>query len=116
MAELVRIEPSKFCAGEAWFVYDDGRQLLRKIAREESRKGSPAIIRDSFDKPVQSMADGNYYDSKSALAKTYLPSGNPQGERYECIGERVAQPFVKKRSDREGREAAIKRAISEMGM
>lgn len=50
------------------------------------------IISDHIE-PVQSMADGNYYSSKSSLRKTYKPSGNPDGASYVELGnEKVSAP------------------------
>lgn len=119
MASLVRIEPSKFCAGEAWFVFDDGRSLLRKIDREQNESRSdfptPMIASDHID-PVMSMADGKYYDSKSALYRTYKPDGNPQGAAYECIGEHVAKPFERPKVDKAKRREAVDRALHDMGI
>lgn len=94
MAELVRIEPSRFCAGEAWFIFDDGRQFLRKVDRESAPAASafptPSIRKDSID-PCRGM-DGKMYDSLSGLRRTYRPDGNPQGERYHEIGNTELTP------------------------
>lgn len=119
MAELVRIEPSKFCEGEAWFIFDDGTQRLRKIKRDVDKSSdypAPMIMRDSFDAPVQSMANGKWYDSKSGLAASYRPDGNPQGVRYECVGNEDTSKFEKPKRDQAKSIAAIDRAVQEMGL
>jgi len=76
---------------------------------------SAMVISDYID-PVLSHANGKMYDSKSGLYASYLPSGNPQGERYECIGEKVAAPFERKQSSREERMQAVKRTLDGMGI
>lgn len=115
MPELVRVEPALFRPDEqAWFVYDDGRKCLRPLVRETVERG-PSIISDHID-AVMSHADGRMYDSKSALARTYRPDGNPQGVRYECIGEHVAKPFARPKEDPRRRHAVIERTLQEMGI
>lgn len=115
MAVLVRVEPSLFRADEAWFVFDDGRQCLRKIDRDEKVARSdfpvPAIMRDSID-PCRGM-DGRMYDSLSGLRKTYQPGGNPQGERYTEIGNEELKP-VTHTFDRGKRRDDIKAAIEDV--
>lgn len=119
MANLVRIEPSLFRADEAWFIFDNGKQYLRKRDYEEPAAKSdfptPMITRD-FDRPVMSMADGKYYTSKQALERTYRADGNPQGIAYECIGEKVAEPFQRPKRDKTKAMEAVKRTLDEMGI
>lgn len=67
---------------------------------------TPMIGADNIGKHVQSAADGKWYDSKSALRATYLPSGNPQGIRYNEVGNDVQSPPPVKDNT-----AAIDRAI-----
>lgn len=74
----------------------------------------PMVISDYID-PVVSHANGRTYDSKSGLFASYLPSGNPQGVRYECIGERVATPYEKPRAGKGEIRSAIQRAIQQVG-
>lgn len=50
----------------------------------------PMFISDSID-PVQSMADGKWYDSKQALHRTYRADGNPQGVEYTVVGDHKAK-------------------------
>lgn len=120
MAELLRVEETKsHISGEpdgwAWFIYDDGRSYHRRLAAQEDGPRSAMIISDTID-PVLSHADGKMYSSKSALYATYKPDGNPQGVRYECIGEHVAQPYQRPKADAASRHRAIDRTLSEMGM
>lgn len=115
MAELLRVEPSKFCAGEAWFVFDDGTQLLRKIDRGPAPARSdfpcPAIRRDSID-PYRGM-DGKMYDSLSGLRRTYRADGNPQGENYIELGNEELKP-VEQKFDRKQRRDDIKAALADV--
>lgn len=116
MAELLRVEPGLFNPDtEAWFVYDDGRRYLRPIHARETVERGPSIMSDHID-AVLSHADGKMYDSKSALYRSYRADGNPQGVRYECIGERVAEPYKKAKPDTAGQMQAINRAMSEAGI
>lgn len=118
MASLVRIEPSKFCADEAWFIYDDGRQCLRRTTPRDTGAPSgfacPMIIRDGFDAPIKSMADGRYYDSRSSLYRTYRADGNPQGVRYECTGNEDTSKFERPKRDQAKSIDAIKRAMGDL--
>jgi len=114
MAELLRVEPSMFCAGEAWFIFDDGRKLLRRTERAAPPRSSfptPALMRDSID-PCRGM-DGRMHDSLSSLRRTYRPDGNPQGERYDEIGNEELKP-VTHTFDRAQRRDDIKAAIEDV--
>lgn len=57
----------------------------------------PMLIRD-FDEPVQSMADGNWYTSKRALAATHKASGNPHGQDFIELGNEEMK-FVEYETD-----------------
>jgi hypothetical protein len=116
MAELLRVEPGLFRPEtEAWFIYDDGRRYLRPIAAQETGPKGPMIISDHIDACI-SHADGKTYDSKSALFRSYRPEGNPQGVRYECVGNETAKPFKRPAPQHRERMEAINRAASEMGI
>lgn len=115
MAELLRVEPSMFCKGEAWFIFDDGRKCLRKldmgIPPARSSFPTPALRRDTID-PARGM-DGRMYESLSGLRRTYRPDGNPQGERYTEIGNEELKP-VTHTFDRAQRRDDIKAAIEDV--
>lgn len=119
MANLVRIEPSLFRADEAWFIFDDGRKCLRKREASEPTHRSdfptPMVVR-GFDQPVLSHADGKFYTDKAALERSYRASNNPQGVNYECVGERVAEPFKRPKRDKAKAIEAVKRTCDEMGL
>jgi hypothetical protein len=115
MAELLRVEPSLFNRGEAWFVFDDGRRCLRRIDREPAPARSsfptPALMRDSID-PCRGM-DGRMYDSLSGYRRTLRPDGNPQGERYTELGNEEL-PVAPNTFDRGKRRDDIKAAIEDV--
>lgn len=72
-----------------WFRTSDGRLIYRRIEREPrgSRSDLPAprLVRP-FDKPVQSAANGKWYDHPSDLAKSHRASGNPHGIDFVEVG------------------------------
>lgn len=74
---------------------------------------APRILRDGM-KPVQSMTNGKYYDSKSEIRKEYRRAG------VEEVGNEVpmkkAEPSRdEKRRAKEARKASVGRALSQMG-
>jgi hypothetical protein len=61
----------------AWFDAGDGRQVYRRVRREKPARSdlpAPMVICDAMD-PVQSMASGKMYDSKSAIRAEYKALG-----------------------------------------
>lgn len=78
---------------------------------------APNVISDN--QPfIQSMATGEWFDSKAALRKTYKPSGNPQGERYTEVGgdPAILKPFKKPKPPRDKIKAAVHSAFSKVGL
>lgn len=71
----------------------------------------PGVISDTMD-PVQSMVDGKFYTSKSALRSTYLPSGNAEGKRYVEVGNDPARfkPREKQKPDRKAIRETLEKA------
>ena len=74
---------------------------------------TPRIMRDGM-KPVQSMTNGKFYDSKSEIRKEYRRAG------VEEVGNEVpmkkAEPSRdEKRRAKEARKASVGRALSQMG-
>lgn len=86
-------------------------------ARPEERLAAPSVISDS-QPHIQSMATGEWFDSKSELRKTYKPSGNKQGERYTEVGGDPAHLRPRKRPppDRKAIKAAVHGAFSKAGL
>ena len=102
----------------AWVDAGNGRQVFRRIdtspAPARSALPSPMIIGDTLADPVQSHADGRFYSSKAALRATYLPSGNPQGERYIEVGNDPARlrPPQRQKPDRKAIRETVQRSIA----
>lgn len=85
--------------------------------RPEEELCAPSVISDC--QPfIQSMATGEWFDSKSELRKTYKPSGNKQGERYTEVGgdPAILKPFKKPKPDRMKIKAAVHSAFSKVGL
>lgn len=53
---------------------------------KQSGLACPMVVRDGCE-ALQSMANGEWYDSKSALRRSYTADGNPQGRDYEVLGD-----------------------------
>lgn len=72
-----------------WFKLSNGRTVYRKIEQMprgiRSDLAAPRIVRP-FDKPVQSMANGKWYDNPADLAKSHRASGNPYGVDFDEVG------------------------------
>ena len=68
---------------------------------------TPRLIRD-FDEPVQSMADGKWYTSKAALARSARADHNPHGQDFVEIGNEKVEFREYKPDPKEEREALRK--------
>lgn len=94
------------------------RGTLRKVYRARPPSARPAsfptprLIRD-FDEPVQSMADGQFYTSKRALARSARAAHNPHGQDFIELGTEEALPFVEHKTDERAERETIKQAISD---
>lgn len=74
---------------KVWLNLGNGRKVFRKVPDARPKRSSlpcPMVIRDEFDEPVQSCANGQLYTSKSSLAKTHKASGNPHGQDFIELG------------------------------
>lgn len=120
MAEIVRIEPTKSHTtgkpdGFAWFVFDNGRSMHRKIDREpepaRSSFPAPMIRRDRID-PCLGM-DGKMHDSLASYRRSLRADGNPQGENYIELGNESLKP-VEHTFDRGERREDIKAALADV--
>lgn len=92
-------------AAYAWVHLDNGRSIFRRVEQAVPKARSsfpcPLILKDAIA-PVQSMADGQWYDSMSALRRTYRADGNPQGVEYiETGDEPMKGPPPVKRATKE---------------
>lgn len=84
----------------AWFDNGNGRQVFRRVLQPVEARSSlpcPMIISDGID-PIESMADGRTYTSKTALRRSYRADGNPQGVDYIEVGN-DQRPHEQKRGN-----------------
>jgi hypothetical protein len=101
---------------------DEEEYAFRKSAASHNGARSdlpaPMLINDTMEKPIQSMVDGKYYDSKARLRETYKPSGNKEGKRYVEMGNdpSITKPYKKPKPDRNGIKASVRRAFSQAGL
>lgn len=67
--------------------WSDAKPRERKpvLPVQRSSLPCPMIVR-SFAEPVQSMADGKFYDTPRDLERTYRADGNPAGQEYIALG------------------------------
>ena len=56
------------------------------------------LIRDEFDEPVRSCANGEMCTSKKALSATHRASGNPHGQDFIELGNEE-MPWVEHKAD-----------------
>ena len=77
----------------------------------------PYFISDTQE-PLQSMADGKYYSSKSAMRASYKPSGNPDGKSYVEIGTEYDKPYVPPpmKDTSKDIETSLRKAMAQCGM
>lgn len=95
----------------------DGRSVFRRVREhiplQRSEFPCPRIVRP-FSDPVQSMADGRFYDDAASLRATYKASNNPQGVDYIEVGNEDITSFTPPQRDRKANREAIERAICEV--
>lgn len=93
--------------------------LIRKDLAPLQPRGSasdfptPRLVR-AFSEPVQSMADGKYYDTPADLRRSYRASHNPQGVDYIEVGNEDLTRFTPPKKDRKANREAIERAICDV--
>lgn len=99
-----------------WIDLGNGRKVYRKVGPmsrgPRSDLACPQIMKP-FAEPVQSMADGKYYTSKTELARTYRASGNPSGQEFIELGTETAKAteYV---PDAQERRAHVREAIRDV--
>ena len=95
----------------------NGRKVYRlpPKPRHEGRSSLPCprIVRP-FSSPVQSMADGKYYDDPHSLRQSYKAQNNPQGVDYVEVGNEDITSFTPPKRDRKADRDAIERAINDV--
>lgn len=99
----------------AWFDAGAGRQVYRRVPEPKgprSHLSTPMLVR-AFAEPVQSMADGKFYDTPRDLERTYKASGNPRGEEFIPLGNET-MPTVEYTPDRQELRSHVKQAMSDV--
>lgn len=93
------------------------KRRRQDIAPARSDLPTPMLIRDALDEPLQSQANGKWYETKSGLRASYLPSGNPDGIRYVEVGNDPARlkPFQRPKRDPKTVRDAVDRAFARHG-
>jgi hypothetical protein len=84
---------------------------------KRSALAAPAFMADTIE-PTQSMVDGKYYTSKSAIRSTYKPSGNADGKRYIEVGNDplITKPVQKLKPDKKAIRDSVRKAFSRAGL
>lgn len=99
-----------------WIDLGNGRKLLRKVGSmcrgPRSDLAAPMLVR-AFSEPVQSMANGKWYENPRDLENTYKAGGNPQGEEYIALGNDTMK-FPDYTPDPIERRADIKQAVADV--
>lgn len=99
-----------------WIDLGNGRKLLRKVGPmchgPRSDLATPMLVR-AFPEPVQSMADGKWYDNPRDLENTYKASGNPRGEEFIPIGNETLK-FRDYVPDPKERRADLRQALADV--
>lgn len=88
------------------------RERRARAAPARSSLPCPQIVR-AFAEPVQSQADGKWYDNPRDLSNSHKASGNPQGIDYIEIGnERVK--YEPPQFDEKERREDIRRSLHDV--
>lgn len=98
-----------------WFDAGNGRKVYRRVREPELARSAipcPMLVRP-FAEPIQSMADGRYYDTPRDLERTYRADGNPQGEEYIPLGNETMKT-VEQVADPAERRAHIRQAMRDV--
>lgn len=99
-----------------WYTLENGRQVYRAVPQPilaRSDFPTPYMRLDTIE-PVISQADGKTYDSISALRRTYREDGNPQGIKYQEIGNEDMTKFTPPKRDDSKAIEAIERAEADI--
>lgn len=84
-----------------WIDLGDGRKVYRKVGPMslgvKSDLACPSLIRP-FSAPIQSMADGKWYDNPRDLSRSHRAAHNPHGQDFIELGNEQ-MPFVEHKTD-----------------
>lgn len=100
----------------AWFDAGNGRKVYRRVRTAgpsaRSDLGCPQVIR-SFPQPVQSMADGKWYDNPRDLSRSHRASGNPHGVDFIELGNEE-MPWVEHKTDEKKLREDVREAMQDV--
>ncbi|CDP50700.1 hypothetical protein [Devosia sp. DBB001] len=100
----------------AWFDAGNGRRVYRRVTAEVPKARSslacPQVIR-AFAQPVQSMADGQWYDNPRDLSRSHRANGNPHGIDFIELGNEE-MPFVEHKTDERQLRDDIREAMQDV--
>lgn len=86
-----------------------------RIPSQRSDLPCPMIMGDTIE-PTRSMATGEMFTSKSKLRATYKPDGNPQGVRFNEVGNEPLKPAPKPKPDRKAISDSVDKAFAKAGI
>lgn len=89
---------------------------MPRKAPAESKRGDfpvPMVVRD-FPEPVQSMADGKFYGSKAALARSHKAAHNPHGQDFIELGNEKLPEFRPHVTDRKAEREVLRKAMHDV--
>lgn len=95
----------------AWIDLGNGRQVFRKIDRAAPKRShlpAPMINTDTMPE-TQSMLDGKYYTSKSALRATYRAAGVEEVGNDPARLRRRKRPKIDRKAIRDSIDKATAR-------
>lgn len=99
-----------------WIDLGNGRKVFRKVGPmsrgPRSDLACPQIVKP-FSEPVQSMADGKWYDTPRDLERTYRADGNPSGQEFIALGNETIKT-VEYTPDPKERVNDIKQALHDV--
>lgn len=97
--------------GKMMLVRKDRAQALP--SGPQSDFPTPRLVR-AFSAPVQSMADGKFYDDPASLRASFKAENNPHGVDFIEVGNEDLTKFTPPKKDRKANREAIERAISDV--
>jgi len=88
------------------------RQKTFRSSPRRSDLAAPMLIRP-FAQPVQSMADGKYYDTPGELSRSHRAAHNPHGQDFIELGNEQMQ-FVEHKSDEKQLRDDVRAAMQDV--
>lgn len=96
-----------------WSDLKPRQRKARSVHNRSSAVPLPMLVRP-FSEPVQSMADGKFYDDPASLRSSYKADNNPHGCDFIEVGNEDITKFEAPKKDRKAQRDAIERAINDV--